>query len=202
MYFGAAFYLYNMKKIVFALLCLMTAKIASAQKELLVLNEQNKYIYYKVVDQAVYPADTLQARAAHLIKIYPRFKVTADKSPDVAGTGSYLVMNTMAIVKHIDGEVKFTINVECKDQKYRYWLTDFVFLPYKVDRFGNPVAQPGIEIPLEKAQDKLTKKQTQDVLYQTAVFCKQFGDKLEQRVKNQPAPKAEKEVKKVVTDKW
>lgn len=180
----------------------MTAKIASAQKELLVLNEQNKYIYYKVVDQAVFSADTLHQRAAHLVKIYPRFKVTADEGLDVAGTGSFLAMNTLAIVKHINGEVKFTVNVECKDQKYRYWLTGFVFLPYKVDRFGNSVAIPGIEVPLEEAEAKLTKKQAQDLFFQTGAFCKQFGDKLEQRVKNQPAPKVEKEVKKVVTDKW
>ena len=90
--------------------------------------------------------------------------------------------------------------MEFKDQKYRYWLTGFVFTPYQRDRYGNYVPQQGIDIPLENALSKFTKKDVDGYLDETGTFCKQFGDRLKLFIIN--APKKEEITKKVVTDKW
>ena len=50
-----------------------------------------------------------------------------------AGTkGSFLVYN----IKSPAGEIKYDVNVQVKDNKYRYQFTNFVFYPYGRDRYG------------------------------------------------------------------
>jgi hypothetical protein len=104
------------------------------------------------------------------------------------------------MAKHENGEVVYQLNIEFKDQKYRFWLTGFVYTPYERDRYGNFVPKQGIEIPLEGAAAKLEKKELEACLNETGAFCKQFDDRLKAYLLN--APKKEENAKKVVTDKW
>jgi hypothetical protein len=39
-------------------------------------------------------------------------------------------------------------------------LGDFVFKPYKINRYGSMATQPGVEIPLEKLWTKYSAKET------------------------------------------
>jgi hypothetical protein len=190
-----------MKTIFFALISLVFANAAFAQKELLSFNEQNKYIYYQVVDQPGLVTDSLQARAAFFLSsAYPKNKVNkGEPMGTFAGSGSFLVTNG-TLVKHVDGEISYSFFIECKDQKYRYWLTDFVFTPYKTDRYGNSVPEVGINVPLESGASKLDKGQLNTYLDQAGSLSKQFGDRLKQYiVKVSALPKNEK--KKVINTK-
>jgi len=179
------------------------ANAALAQKELLSFNEQNKYMYYQVVDMPGLSVDTLQARALNFLKIaYPKAKITQDKANNsIGGSGKFLVVSGITLVKHQDGEMTFTFAIECKDQKYRYWLTDFTFTPFKTDRYGNAVPVLGIEIPLETGTTKLDKKQLDNYLSQSGFFSKQFGDKLKQYMINAPTLPAKDPAKKVISTK-
>jgi len=190
-----------MKKILIAFICIVFAHNAFAQKDLLSFNEQNKYIYYQVVEQPGLITDTLQDRALYFLKTaYPKNKIEkAQTSGNYTGTGKFLILSG-ALVKHVDGEINYTFYIECKDQKYRYWLTDFVFTPYKVDRYGNSIPQAGIDVPLENSASKMDKTELDKCLDQAGTFSKQFGDQLKVfMIKASALPKTEK--KKVINTK-
>ncbi len=191
-----------MKTILLALVYVLFAKISLAQQGLLSFDEHNKYIYYQVADAPGLLQDTLHARGLSFLKAYyPKSKL---KSPAegkmISGANKFLVYGGISVLKHEKGEIAYEFNIEFKDQKYRFWLTGFVFTPYQRDRYGNFVPQQGIDIPLETASTKLDKKDVDGYLDETGAFCKQVGDRLKQIVIN--APKKEENIKKVVTDKW
>ena len=132
---------------------------------------------------------------------YPKEKSLQLSSAGVSVKDKFLTYTSL--VKHENGEMTYALNIECKDGKYRYWITDFVFTPYEKNRYGMFTAVNGVTIPLEKASDKLVKKDVEGYFEQTGAFCKQLGDKLKKyMVEGKAQPKVDKLVKKIVTDKW
>jgi hypothetical protein len=189
-----------MKIVMIAIIYVLFAKIAIAQQDLLSFDEHNKYIYYEVADMPGLSADTLHARSLYFLKkVYPRpqIKTTANT---ITGEGKFLTYGGVSVLRHETGEIAYHVNIEFKDQKYRYWLTAFVFTPYQRDRYGNFVPQQGIDIPLEDVDAKLEKKDAEAYLNETGTFCKEFGEKLKQLILK--ASKKEETTKKVVTDNW
>lgn len=186
-------------------MCLFAARVASAQKDLLSFNEQNKYIYYQVVELPGLTTDTLQTRALYFLKTsYPLNKVEkAATSGNFTGNGKLLITSTLSMVKHIYGEVNYTYFIECKDGKYRYWLTDFVYTPHKTDRYGNSVPEQGMEVPLENGAKKLDKHDLALSLDETGAYSKQFGEKLKQgMVKISALAPKEAKKKVIMTKDW
>jgi len=180
----------------------LCAKAAFAQKDSLSFDEHNKYIYYKVVDEPGLGLDTLQTRALYFLKTaYPKIKVDkTSTAANIIGSGVFLIYNGTAVVKTQDGQISYSCYIECKDQKYRFWLTDFVYTPYKTDRYGNSVPVPGGDIVLENSS-KFDKKQLDNCLNQVGTFSKQFGDKLKQYMVRVSAAPPKQEKKKVVNTK-
>jgi len=191
-----------MKTILLSVVFVLFAKITLAQQGLLSFDEHDKYVYYQVADAPGLPLDTLHARGLSFLKAYyPKSKLKpSTEGKIISGGNKFLVYGGISVLKHEKGEIAYEFNIEFKDQKYRFWLTGFVFTPYQRDRYGNFVPQQGIDIPLETASTKLDKKDVDGYLDETGAFCKQFGDRLKQFVIN--APKKEENIKKVVTDKW
>jgi hypothetical protein len=193
-----------MKILMIALTGLFFAKVALAQKELLSFDENNKYIYYQVADAPGLLKDTLLARVSYFLKSeYPKTKLNHTADANLLNCrGKFLVYGGGGLLKHEHGEISYSLNIECKDQKYRYWLTGFVFTPYQRDRYGNFVPEPGKEIPLEMVLNKLDKKEAGSYLDETGTFCKQLADRLKFHMTKASAPKKAEITKKAVTDKW
>ncbi len=203
--YQCGFYLYNMKTLLLTLFSILLVKVSSAQSDLLSFDEHNKYIYYQVVDMPAMSVDTLHARGLNFLKAsYAKMKVKPAGVNNLNGQGKFLVYGGLSVLKHEKGEIDYVLNVEFKDQKYRFWFTDFTFTPYERDRYNNYVPKLGTVIPLESAQDKLDKKDATGYLDEAGAFCKQFADGLKQYILHVPvaAPKKEENTKKVVTDKW
>ena len=179
----------------------MIAGMANAQKSLLSLDEHNKYIYYQVVDLPGISTDSLYKNATYFIKSsFPKTKST-QSSNSINIKDKFLTY--ASFVKHENGEMSYTLNIECKDGKYRYWLTDFVFTPYERNRYGVYVPVNGIEIPLETAESKVNKKELDGYFDQTGAFCKQLGEKLKKEMtEGHTTKKTDQPLKKIVTDKW
>lgn len=149
------------------------------------------------------PADTLMQRGLKFLKAaYPKTTVKQDNAVKTEGVGKFLVYGGLSVLKHEKGEIAYQLNIEYKDQKYRFWVTGFVFTPYQRDRYGNFVPQQGIDIPLEQAMAKLDQKDAGGYLDETGAFCKQFGEKLKLYLSRLPEPKKVETTKKVVTDNW
>ncbi len=197
-----------MKTILLSLVFVLFAKITVAQQGLLSFDEHNKYIYYQVADAPGLPQDTLHFRGLSFLKAYyPKSKLKPlTEGKIISGENKFLVYGGISVLKHEKGEIAYEFNIEVKDQKYRFWLTGFVFTPYQRDRYGNFVPQVGIDIPLENAITKLDKKELDGYLDETGAFCKQFGERLKQFILSPPKKeeiiKKEESTKKVVTDKW
>ena len=191
-----------MKKVAVLIIALLLSYMANAQKSLLSMDENNKYIYYQVVDMPDIKADSLQKNMTLFMKeFYPKEKSLKVSGPEASVKDKFLTYTSL--IKHENGEMAYSLNIECKDGKYRYWVNNFVFTPYEKDRYGMFVPVNGKDVTLEKASDKLQKKDVEGYFEQTGAFCKQLGDKLKKyMVEGKAQPKVDKPVKKIVTDKW
>jgi hypothetical protein len=194
-----------MKRILLSLAGILSVYSASAQKSLLTQDENNKYIYYQVIDQPGAAKDSLATKvSAFLREAFKKNKPVQAGDSLFTVKDKFLTYSALTFAKHESGEIDFVLNIECKDNKYRFWLTGFVFRPYQKDRYGMFVPVNGIEIPLEKASSKLDKKELEGYLNQTGAYCKQTGDDLKAFMiqNHQSSPKNTSPVKTVVTKKW
>jgi len=193
-----------MKKFgILGLFCLLSVKFAFCQQDLLSFDEHNKYIFYQVVDMPGLTADSLHERGLHFLKTaYPKTVIKSAEGASVTGSGKFLTYGGVSVMRHEKGEIAYQFNIELKDQKYRFWLTSFVFTPYQRDRYGNFVPETGVDIPLEEITDKLEKKEAEAYLDEAGAFCKQWGDKLKSYMTRAQEEKKEPAARKVVTDKW
>ena len=181
----------------------MCSQIASAQKEMLQLDEANKYVYYQIVDKKGVAADTLYERGSYFIKVAnPKNKLKKVVANTIVTKGKFLVYSGSSLAKKEAGEISYTLHIETKDQKYRYKLSDFVFTPYTRDRFDNMVPMPGIEVPIEKLASKYSQKEADNYLNQTGMFCQATSRRLKQYMDKISIAQVQEPVKKVVTDKW
>ena len=149
------------------------------------------------------PADSLHDRGLHFLKTsYPKTAIKTADGAGVTGEGKFITYGGVSVMRHEKGEIVYQLNIGFKDQKYRYWLTGFVFTPYQRDRYGNFVPQTGVDIPLEEITDKLDKKEAEAYLDEAGAFCKQWSEKLKSYMTRTEEAKKELAAKKVVTDKW
>jgi hypothetical protein len=197
-------YLYYMKKLLSGLLCILCSQMVLAQKDSLQFDEDNKYVYYRVVDKPGITADTLYNRAWNFAKNFnPKSMPEKGHAENALNTsGKFLVYNGISLMKKESGEISYILNIQSKDQRYRYKISSFVFTPYKRDRFGNMVPVPGMEVPLEKLSAKYSQKELDAYLKQIGEFCIGASGRLKLYMDKQPVVIKEQPVKKVITDKW
>lgn len=181
---------------------LLCGKLASAQKELVTLDERNKLIYYKVADAPGLTGDTLYNRILAGLKASKRFgklKMTVAK-PGISIKNKMMIYTTATLAKHEAGEATYTFAAEAKDGKFRYWLTDFVFYPYERTRYGVYAKKPGVEYTLEQLKAKVGEREFDVYLDQIAKLGIEIGEQMTFYVAD-PAKKAV-EPPKVDTKKW
>lgn len=196
-----------MKKLTAVLVFILFAGSAFAQKDSLAFDENNKYIYYQVVQQPGLPVDTLFNRALYFFKTaYPKPALKLDVAEKdkgtLTGSGSFLVSKKSLLTSHEDGSVTFTMRIDIKDGKYRYWLTDFVFNPYQRNRYNAYESIPGIYIPLEKSEGKIEKKDLTAYLNGVLTSGRKTGEKLKEYMLKVSALKKDVGVKKISTKDW
>jgi Domain of unknown function (DUF4468) with TBP-like fold len=190
-----------MKKPLVTLVCFLLSRLVNAQIPALALDEHNKYVYYQVIDLPGFSADSLYKNSVYFIQeAYPKKKPEHGNS-SIMIRDKFLTYTTL--IKHESGEISYTLNIECKDSKYRYWLTDFQFTPYQRDRYGVFVATPGINLPLETAASKIDKKELDSYLSQTAAFCTGLSEQLKKYMADgHSVKKIDHQPAKILTDKW
>jgi hypothetical protein len=165
-----------MKKLFLLLTILIASRCAFAQKELITLDEHNKYIYYQIVDMPGVVADTLYQRCLVGLKSHADFKPSTEAGPAITVKSKTMIYSSQTYVKHEEGELTYTLHIEFKDLKYRYWLTDFVFTPYQRNRYGVYERSHDGSTALEVLKDKTDKRVFDNYLDQISKFCKQIGD--------------------------
>lgn len=191
-----------MKRLIIVLLLALAGSAVYAQAQQtdsLGFDENNKYIYYQVAAQPGLNADTIYKRALNFLKTaYTKDKLKLKKQDDgkatLMGEGGFLVSKKALVSKHEDAKITYDITVEVKDGKYRYWLTNFVVIPYERDRYANFVPVNGKKTPLEHGLRVLGQKDLDDYLEKVLVNSRAIGSRLKNFILS-PASSVKKEPK-------
>ena len=179
---------------------------AFGQKSLLALDERNKFIYYQVVDRPGVSADSLSKQALGFVNsFFGNKKEKTGNDTSIKVRSYFETYSALAFAKHESGRITFELSIEIRNNKYRYWLSDFVFTPYERDRYGMFVPVVGKDLALEKAAKDLEKKELEGYLEQTGTYCQDIGTRLksymliDHHLKNKVN---NEQPKKVVTKNW
>jgi hypothetical protein len=183
----------------------LSATIASfGQDKPLPVDERGKMIYYEVVVSGKTPADSLLTRARTFLESDKKFKLSSSTTDTaLAATGKMMISKSALGMARPMGAVDYNFYAEVKEGKYRFWLTDFVFIPYSRDRYGNFVPETNIGVPLEREQGKLRVAEWLGYQKITAREAKAIGDRFKNALatriyaKESPKPK-----QTISTKKW
>mgnify|MGYP003576135643 CR=1 FL=1 len=176
-----------------------------AQQKQFSKDDNGKFIYYKVVDSQAVNKATLQQRALSFVNDFAKkqMKPLSTTDSSVLASGKLIIDKTVLVVGHPSGEIKYNFNFETRDGKYRYWLSDFEYIPYKRDRYGNFVASTTIGTPLEKTKSKLNAGEWKDIRESAYNKVAKFGADFEKYLRTDVAVKpASKASETISTKKW
>lgn len=120
-------------------------------------DDRGKLIYYEVVTANDIAKDSLAARTAEFLKKSAKSLKVNSAATDslIHASGKMIINKTALVLSRPSGEVLYNFYAEARDGKYRFWLTDFNFIPYQRDRYGNFVPSTTVGTPLEKKPGKL-----------------------------------------------
>lgn len=177
-----------------------------AQTETLPLDESGRMIYYEVVTSTQFSLDSLKLLALNFFKTQGKAKSIKLKAvkddTTITAIGKFVINKTVLVMSHPSGEVNYNFQLELKNGKYRFWLTDFNFIPYQRDRYGNFVASTTIGIHLENTPPKATSNVWKEYQTQTAKFAKEFAIAFKQAMAKQTPTTITTPEKKVVKKEW
>jgi hypothetical protein len=155
-------------------------------------DESGKYIYYEVVSAKQIQEDSLKFKVLEFLK-RKNVKGLKINNDQMQGAGKFIISKTAFVLSHPSGEVLYKFEFGVKENKYRFWLTDFIFIPYQRDRYANYVPSNTKGIPLETNIDKINAAQWNAYLDSTAeqakAFALEFKKYLTQKPKGEIKPK-------------
>ncbi|MBC8987444.1 DUF4468 domain-containing protein [Pedobacter sp. N36a] len=150
-------------------------------EEELPLDDRGKYIYYEVVSRKGKTKEELIKAAKRYFKSDSSPKISlVEKDSLYTGKGKLIINKSAFLLTRPSGEVRYQLYLDFKEGKYRFWLTDFSFIPYQRDRYGNFVPTTAIGIPLEQKPGKLNAVEWASYLKATAKEAQVFAANLKQ----------------------
>ena len=189
----------------FLLLVVITLPLSSlAQKDKtedeMARDENGKYIYYEIVDKGITTIDSLTARAKVFLKV-KKLKEISEENGQLNANGKLIISKTAFMLAHPSGEVLYHFVFEVKEGKYRFWLTDFVFVPYSRDRYGNFVPTGVKGTALESNPGKLNAGEWTSYISAANKQAAAFVTEFKAFLATKPGVKAEVKPKKAVSTK-
>lgn len=185
--------------LIFILLFLGSAVVKAQNKTSLILDENGKYIYYEMVNQVGYTKEQFQTNALIFLK-KEKLAIQSKSDTSFIASGKFIVRNSALKVKHPDGETSFDLTIEFKDNKYRYWLTNFNYSTYKFSRYGYYRPDNSLSKPLETMPSKIDESTWKGVISSIETSCKAFAERLKLKMKDS-ADVSEKR-KQVIKKDW
>jgi hypothetical protein len=186
------------------LLLLICSAFCSAQTSVLPVDERGKFIYYELVGTKGIAKITLIENIIGYFKNQSKdLKLKSSLGDTVfVANGKIIINKTVLVMSHPSGEILFNFQAELKDEKYRFWLTDFNFIPYQRDRYGNFVASTNKETPLEGSPGKLNAAQWKEYQVQAKEYAQDFAIKFKNAMASQVTATTPVSEKRVVKKDW
>ena len=191
-----------MKRLLFLFFVLFSVN-AWAQPGTLILSAEGKYLFYQVIEAPGLSADSLASHAKQFFRQQKKELELSKTEADTAfhGKGKLVLSKIASFVTHPSAEVTYTITLEIKNGKYRYWLTDFVISPYMRDRYGNFVPA-GNSYPLEKTPTKLDAAEWKGYISSTEIQCNKVAARLKEVMLVAKKALPVDSEKKAIPEKW
>jgi Domain of unknown function (DUF4468) with TBP-like fold len=176
----------------------------SAQQKLFPKDDNGKFIYYKVVDSQSLSKDTLLQRAKSFVNVAYKKSMKAERTTDtsVLAKGNMVIDKTILVAGHPSGEISYSFVFEARNGKYRFWLTDLLYIPYQRDRYGNFVATTKTGTPLERNPGKLNAGAWKDVVNSAYNKIDKFADDFKKYLAINRVEKAKNKTETISTKKW
>jgi hypothetical protein len=176
----------------------------SAQQKQFSKDDNGKFIYYKVVDSQLLSKDTLLQRAKSFVNVAYKKLMKAESITDtsILAKGTMVIDKTILVAGHPSGEISYSFVFEARNGKYRFWLTDLLYIPYQRDRYGNFVATTKIGTPLERNPGKLNAGAWKDVVNSAYNKIDKFADDFKKYLATNRVEKAKKKTETISTKKW
>jgi len=192
-----------MKYLLFIVFAAFSFQLSAQQKQFS-KDDNGKYIYYKVVDSLALSKDTLLQRAKSFVNVAYKKSMVQESITDssILAKGTMVIDKTILVAGHPSGEVSYNFVFEARNDKYRFWITDMLYIPYQRDRYGNFVATTQIGTPLERSPGKLNAGAWKDILNSTYAKIEKFGEEFKKYLATNRVDKAKKKVETISTKKW
>ncbi|MGQ7857386.1 DUF4468 domain-containing protein [Pedobacter sp. WC2501] len=176
----------------------------SAQQKQFSKDDNGKFIYYKVVDSQSLSKDTLLQRAKSFVNVAYKKSMNAESTTDtsILAKGTMVIDKTILVAGHPSGEVSYNFVFEVRNGKYRFWLTDLLYIPYQRDRYGNFVPTTKIGVPLERTPGKLSAGAWKDILNSAYNKIEKFGDDFKKYLATSKVEKAKEKTETISAKKW
>lgn len=192
-----------MKHLLFIILAIFSIKLSAQQKQFS-KDDNGNFIYYQVVDSLQLDKDTLLQRAKSFVNVAYKKSMRQENATDssVLAKGTMVIDKTILVAGHPSGEVSYNFVFEARNGKYRFWLTDLLFIPYQRDRYGNFVATTKIGVPLERIPGKLSAGAWKDILNSAYNKIEKFSGDFKKYLATNKVEKAQKKAETISTKKW
>ncbi|WP_293310312.1 DUF4468 domain-containing protein [Pedobacter sp. UBA5917] len=192
-----------MKYIIIILLLAFSIDLSAQQKQFS-KDDNGKFIYYMVVDSQSFSKDTLLQRARSFVNVAYKKSMAQESVTDssVLAKGTMVIDKTILVAGHPSGEVSYNFVFEARNGKYRFWLTDLLFIPYQRDRYGNFVATTKVGVPLERTPGKLSAGAWKDIVNSAYNKIEKFGEDFKKYLATNRVEKAKKKAETISTKQW
>jgi hypothetical protein len=193
-----------MKLINTFLVIIFSSSFCLAQSEELLIDEKGKFIHYELIEAIGTPKETLKQRANFFFKNAVKnvkLKFNHGDTTFVA-SGKFVIHKTLLVMSHPSGEIIYNLEIDIRDEKFRFWLTDFTFVAYQRDRYGNFVPSSTKGSALENDPGKLNASQWKEYQQQTAKYAYQFAEELKDFMAGKEASSPATLGKQVVKKSW
>lgn len=129
------------------------------------INDMEKYTLTEVVELTGIDKDKLFSNGEKFMKKVKvlnskkKYYKTEKENYTIRNRGSFYVYRIGSVKKGIGGAVEYDVDLEIKDGKYRYTITNFIFNEYQRNRYGKYEPVKGKYTPLEMAVSSINKKE-------------------------------------------
>jgi hypothetical protein len=160
--------------------------VGFAQEKPLSNDDRGKLIYYEVVAVKEVPVDSLNNRLAAFFKKSAKLLKVKSLPTDttIQASGKMVINKSALVLSRPSGEVLYIFYVETRAGKYRFWLTDFGFIPYQRDRYSNFVPSTTVAVPLERKPGKLNAAEWAGYVKATTREVNAFAVRFKESMKN------------------
>ena len=183
---------------------MLSGLISKAQSDVLPINEQGRFIHYERVETKERSGNQLKENLNSFSKNPVKaLKLKSNEGDTVfVFLGKFIISKTLLVMSHPSGEILFHLQVELKEGRFRFWLTDFSFVAYQRDRYGNFVPTTNKGIPLESSSGTVNSSQWREYQVQAAEYAVKLAREFKNHMSNaKPISTASKE-KIIVKKDW